>query len=876
MDIFERNQIISEIKSLDIDNAIKRARSHIRDYRLQLERQFKQGDGITDLIKNYTDLIDNILMTLWDKLNMDDCCLIAVGGYGRFELFPYSDIDIVILKPEKAASTLDEKIESFIQCIWDIHLEPGHIVGTLEDILSLSRQEITFISSLTDMRLLIGNKELFSQLRTQIFDKSAWSNKHFFEAKLEEQEERFEKYGDSAYNLQPDIKNGPGGLRDIQMIGWIVKWYFESQTLREIISKKLLTKKEFQSLVDGELFLWRVKLSLQLITKSNKRRMLFEHQIAIAQQFGMRDTKDSLAIEKFMQEYYQTVSRMRMMNDLIIAYFKELLFDPENMQYEMINPRFRMVNNAIDISHKRVFLETPSAIFELFLLLAQNPAIQNIRSRTLRLLYGYRNLINENFRRDPNIQELFLSILRQPINVSEQLGRMNAFGLLEKYIPAFSNVVGKMQYDLFHIYTVDQHSIFIVRNLRRFTLSTYKGEFPLCSDIISRISKPEVLYIAALFHDLGKGQGGDHSLIGANAVENFCQEHHLPQADVDLAKWLVEHHLLMSMTAQKRDIYDPITILQFVSLVENQKKLDHLYLLTVADICATNPALWNSWRNTLLEELYRAAQTQLSRENKAIDERDIVKQKKDDALLQLSNEEVDLESIIQRWNTLPELYFVREATANIVWQHKYISSHHEPTKPLVLLKQHHRKGGTEIFIYTKYHDILFAQCTTVLANLNLSLVEARINTTTEHYSYQTFVFLDEFNKMVTDARRLKIIQKSLESVLSSKTSLIRLSRKRTASTLKNFSQPPRISFQLDTNRQLTIIDIIAPDRPGLLASISRAFLRSRLHLVTAKIATLGERAEDSFYVTNEFHQPLDKDAEQEISRLLTDNLTQIM
>ena len=611
----------------------KKLRSRITAARLALKKAHaEQSTPIQTLITDYTQAIDNIILDVW-RLSpiLEKCALIAVGGYGRTELFPYSDIDILVLTPNESSKKIETACEKFIQALWDLQLEIGHSIRTIEQCVSLARDDVTIMTSILDKRYLAGDKALDETLTERINNHQLWGRKQFFEAKCQEQKQRYQKYGDSGFNLQPDIKHCPGGLRDIQTITWVLQYHFQATDIAAVYQTGFINEEEYTALNACKYFLWQMTLSLQLMSQRTKTRLLFDHQISIAEQQQFTDKDGVLAIEQLMKKYYRTVRRVSQLADMLLQLLSEALSTTTNPEIEVLNDRFTITDNLIEISHTDVFTEHPSALLELFVLLAQHPRVKGIKAATIRAVKKNVFLIDEKFRRDPANTKLFMELLRQPTNVTEQLQRMSLNGLLGQYIPAYAHVTGQMQYDLFHHYTVDQHTIYIVRNLRRFSLPTYHSEFPLCYDIMQTVSKPEIIYIAAIFHDLAKGRGGNHSLLGAQDAKHFCHLHQINENDTDDIVWLIENHLLMSMTAQREDIHEPDTITRFTEKVDNSRRLEYIYLLTVADICATNPTLWNSWRDSLLRDLYLSTKQLLQKQNKTLNNDEIIKSKQHQA-----------------------------------------------------------------------------------------------------------------------------------------------------------------------------------------------------------------------------------------------------
>lgn len=855
-------------------------RKDLHHIRQTLKTDFLNGIDIAKLVIRYTTDIDALLLTVWHQhhtLETESICLIAVGGYGRKELQPYSDIDLLILSEKELTTIYKRNIEQFIASCWDIGLEVSHSVRTLSQCEHDAKQDITIISNFMEARFLVGNPGLFEKFTAVISHKNMWPDKMFFQAKWEEQQQRYHKYDDTSYNLEPNVKFGPGGLRDIHMIGWVAKRHFAAKTLYDLVEHKFLTEQEYQALIAGQHFLWRIAYTLHFSHDRRESRLLFDHQIILAEQFYPQANSKEEAVEQLMKEYYRTIKTLRTLNDMLLQLFREAILETDTKKITPIDDNFQLCNNFIEVTHPNVFKNHPSALLEIFLHMAQHPNIKGIRASTIRLIHQYRELIDSKFCKNQNNRKLFLKLLQEASHLSYLLQHMNRYKLLERYLPTFGNIVGQMQYDLYHTYTVDQHIIFLIRNFERFSQAEYRGEFPLCADIMENITKPEILYIAAIFHDIAKGQQDEHAKLGAKHAALFCREHHVPKSDAELIVWLIENHLLMSLTARQQDINDPKTIQTFTEIIQDQRHLDHLYLLTVADIHATNPSLWNSWRDSLLMELYKATKELLAKQNRAIDEDALISEKKKIAIESLIKQDISKEKVEAFWETLTNSYFFRETPANIAWHAHAILEHDTLEKPLIRIKQHYLQGGTEIFIYTPQTENLFAITTAVLANINLNIVEAKIHSARNNYCLATYIILDEKNKAIHNESRLKYIKDSLMRHHLSNEKPPRLTQKHIFRHLRHFNIPIKITFNENKVLNRTIMQVHSPDRPGLLARIGKAFLECGIQLQKAKIITLGEQVEDIFFITDKDNNALkDKELQEQLRDKVTRYITSIV
>jgi [protein-PII] uridylyltransferase len=701
-ELFDLEQFESDLRAGNLSE-LQIFRDALKSGHDFLQECFQENRNASNYVRQRAWLVDQILIQVWQQhcncLDANTCALIAVGGYGRGELHPYSDVDVLILLDSPLSETSQKCLGNFIRFLWDIRLEIGHSVRTLAECEKEAATDISIATNLIETRLLIGSESLFQAVQVAVAPDNIWSNKEFFAAKMKEQTQRHLKYDDTAYNLEPNIKEGPGGLRDIQTIGWVAKRYFGATTLHDLVEHGFLTEHEYHILTDeGQEFLFQVRCLLHFVADRHEERLLFDYQNSIAKGFGYKDDGEGLGVEKFMKQYYRTIKKISTLNDMLLQLFEEaILYAGTPAKIRPLNKRFRVNNDFIEVTHDKVFVNYPFALLEIFLLMQENPDIKGIRAATIRLIIHYNSLIDQAFRNDLRARSLFFEIFRQPQGLTHALRRMNSYGVLAAYISAFGQIVGRMQYDLFHVYTVDQHSLFVVRNLRRFTVPEFQHEFPFCSRLIQTIPKPELLYFAGLFHDIAKGRGGDHSELGEKETLDFCKAHGLSDFDARFVAWLVRHHLLMSMTVQRQDVYDPEVIKNFADIVEERMRLDYLYLLTVADIRATNPHLWNSWKEALLTTLYRKSYAVLHDENgqyllnKQVHKKEIQEQTR--RLLSVPEDK----RLIALWKDLGDDYFLYSSPKDIARETEAILNEATPDNPLVLERLETR-GATEFLL----------------------------------------------------------------------------------------------------------------------------------------------------------------------------------
>jgi [protein-PII] uridylyltransferase len=831
-----------------------------------LKQKFSTSTSVPLLVRARSWLVDQLLVRAWTifmKEHAGNAAFVAVGGYGRSELMPGSDIDLLVLLPDNAEEHLKPGLESLLTFLWDIGLEVGHSVRTIEDCVEQSLADITVATNLMEARLLAGNTGLYERMCSNVAPDVIWNSRDFFEAKHREQIARHLKYNNSAYNLEPNIKEGPGGLRDIQMIAWVTNRHFGTDSLAELVSHGFLTRVEYHTLIGGRNFLWEIRFALHSLTGRGEDRLLFDYQRTIAEQFGYRNSGDQLGVEAFMKQYYRTVMELSRLNEMLLQLFQEEILLPEGPGESVrLNNRFQVRNGFIEMTNRSIFRNYPFALLEIFLLLEQNPELKGVRADTIRAIREHRHLIDDTFRSDLRARSLFMEIIRQPYGVTHELRRMNRYGILAAYLPVFGKITGLMQYDLFHDYTVDEHILFVVRNLRRLTLPKYSNELPLCSEVMMTIPKPELLYLAGLFHDIAKGRGGDHSELGAIDAREFCERHDLSEYDTNLIVWLVRQHLLMSYTAQRQDISDPLVINRFARTVEDPVRLDYLYVLTVADIRATSSELWNTWKDALLRQLYSNTRNAFRRGLEDPMERaEKIKQVQEEARQRLENITPPAASPDRLWLTLDDEYFLRHNAEQVARHAQLLDGKPGTADCIVDARAVPEHGSTEVFIYTRAADNLFTMITAVLEQLGLDIVDAGIITTTDDHVLNTFHVLETSGEPVDDAFRVEEIRTALLRQLGRKDSGEWRVSRRMPHRYRHFPVKTRIEFRQDPDDRRTIMELITIDHPGLLSKVGKAFNECGIRLLNARIATLGSRVEDIFQVTDQNDRPLEDAAQ---------------
>ena len=852
-------------------------RAAIRDGDRDLRRRFEADEPVDPLVLDRARLIDAVLVRAWHLhtgVGAGELALIAVGGYGRGELHPCSDIDVMVLLPKGDSEEWHQALGKFLTFLWDIGLEVGHSVRTIDDCQQESLADISVATTLMEARLLQGPEPLFEAMRAALAPDHIWSAAEFYEAKVREQANRHARYHDTAYNLEPNVKASPGGLRDIQTIAWVAKRHFGTESLDGLVGHGFLTQPELQKLKTARSFLWKIRFALHIANERREDRLLFDNQIRLAREFGYEDASYTLAVEQLMQRYYRTVMDISLLNEMLLQLFREAILSPTPPAPRSLNPRFNVVADTLEAASDDVFVRTPSAILELFHLLCQNPSLSGVRAATIRSLQNSLWLIDEEFRQNPRHHRLFLEILRQPEGVTRALRRMNLYGVLGRYIPAFGRIVGRMQYDLFHAYTVDAHLLFVVRNLRRFALDRFAHEFPRMNVLFKELPRPEIAYLAALFHDVAKGRGGDHSDLGAVDAEAFCLEQGLSRYDARLVSWLVRNHLVLSITAQKRDIADPEVINEFARRCGDQTHLDYLYVLTVADVRGTNPKLWNTWKSSLFEGFYERVKRALRRGLESpLDHGELVGEIQAEARVLAARDGVAGAEVERVWKTLGDAYFLGHTAEEIAW-HTTVLAGRDPfdEEPLVAVRQETARGGTAIFSYSRHRLHTFACVTAVLDQMGLTILDARITPTANDFSLETYLVLEDTGGMISDRARIHDIEQALLRNLREATPQSLTVTRRATRQVRMFTTRTELSFSQDDRNHRTVLELVAGDRPGLLSEIGQALVREGIELHGARIVTVGERAEDVFYLTGGDGAPLDSRTQARLASTLTEAL----
>ncbi len=820
-------------------------------------RAYWSNQDIEILVRSRSDFLDTLLRESWREHVGDapDLALFALGGYGRREMFPHSDVDLLIVatNPEKQRAP----IEGFLHDLYDLGLTVGHAVRRLKECRAQASADLTVATAMFERRPLAAPETTIAALDKILGGRRMWPPAKFFRAKRDEQVNRHKQFDNVDYGLEPNLKESPGGLRDLQTALWVMQRQFGTADPRALTERGVITELEHRWLDNGRRFLWWVRWGLHLLAGKKEDRLLFESQRALARRLGYVDTDARRGVERFMRDYYRHVLALTEVNDILLQYFDEnVLRENKRAKVETIDERFEIRDNYIQIRSADVFRSEPSALLDLFVVMAYRRDIAGVRTDTIRAIRDHLHLIDDAFRVDPVNTANFLRLLKAPYTLVSQLTRLRRYGILSRYLPEFADVVGQMQHDLFHVYTVDAHTMQVIRNMRRFHFRASAETFPVAAHCVKSVPKIELLYIAGLYHDIGKGRGGDHSSIGADYARAFCERHGLNEADTDLVTWLVQRHLLMSSTAQRKDIYDPEVIQAFAAEVRSVMRLDYLYALTVADITATNPTLWNSWRATLLRQLYSETKRALRRGlEDPISRETAIAACREGVMEKAANEGFDAATLGRLIDELSDDFLLRHSPRQVLEIGKGVLAHDPTDDPLVVLRDFQGRWGddvsTEFILHTVDQPNLFAASVVALDQLDLSVHAANIHTMPSGRSFNEYMILDSQGDPVSSDRDVRAtLQRKLTAALRSPDTLHRVVERRLRRQLRQLQRPSRISITNDPSEPQTRLSLVASDRPGLLARIGLLFAELKISVHSARIATLGDRVEDVFLITD--------------------------
>ena len=833
-------------------------------------------NNILNILNARSNINDALILYTSEKFNIsnDEISLIAVGGYGRKEFYPKSDTDLLILINDQKKDQHKKNISHFLAYLWDIGIEVSHSTRTIKECVTEGSRDISIATTLLESRYISGSKIMFENLIKTIDEsKSFWSNKDFYQEKVDEQIKRHLQFNNTAYNLEPDIKNGPGSLRDLHTIFWLCKKFLGIDQIEELLNHNILTEKQLQQLINSRNFLSLIRYSLHSETKRAENRLLFEYQKKLAKQLNYEDQDHLIGVEIFMQDYYKSASTISRMNEIILQTLKQQFLEISENKVKDINQNFQIKNQLVGLKDDISFKDKPALLLEIFLLFQKNKDIEGIDAKTIGLITNNLQLINKDFRRKIEHKEIFLEILKAPEGVTHELRRMNLYGVLGHYVPAFGLIEGRMQYDLFHAFTVDEHTLFVVSNLRRLALTRFNHEFPEDSQKMQAIESPEILYIAGLFHDIAKGRGGDHSIIGAEEAEVFCLDHGLTNYDSKVVSWLVMNHLVFSLTAQKKDIYDPNVIRDLALLIGDELRLDYLYLLTVCDVRATNPTLWNSWKKRLFDDLYLLTKKAL-REGleEPIDKEELIREKISLTKNELNNHEFqNVENFLSYFD---DDYFIKFNMNEILKQSLVMINRNIPNKAqdIIDISAIDNEDYFYAFVFTQIDNESFYKITSIFEQEGVSVRDAKVVRVNEEYCIYSFYF-DHMRTMKDEInQKNETINKCINKAMASDSFSAQSGSQILSRRLRSFDKKVDISFSEDLIHNRTVMEITCIDRPGLLSNISKIFKEESIWIQSAKIATIGEKADDIFYLNNSKKECIDQSIYESLKTKINDSI----
>ncbi|AWB68152.1 [protein-PII] uridylyltransferase [Saccharobesus litoralis] len=862
---------IELIHRISNPNDIVNIKKQVSDYHDYLRESFAK-QPINKIILGRAFYIDCLIRHLWKSLELEqykDLSLIAVGGYGRGHLNLHSDIDLLILYKSSIKPEVKTLISQFITLLWDIGLDVGQSVRSIKETITLAKGDITIATNLLEARIVAGCDTTFAKLEKEIGHRRFWPSDKFFTEKRKEQRERHAKFNGTSYNLEPNIKENPGGLRDIQMIGWVAKKHFNVADGNDLVKKDFLQPQELLELQECRQFLWKIRCALHIVAKRSENRLLFEYQTDVAKLLNYGD-EGKASVEKMMKEYFVVARRISELNQMLLQYFSEAILEPINpKRCQAINENYDLYNDLIVLKNPQA-LETPTGLLHLFHVIADNPQIKGLHSMTLRQLRMARRFYEhkeEQLAEHIECQLAFKQLIKHPNFFDSAWDLMHQHGIMAIYTHYWAHIVGLMQFDLFHAYTVDEHTHRLIKNIYRYTQFEFTNEFPRCSSICNDFPRMDLLYLAAIFHDICKGKNGDHSKLGAVAVREFMTQHGYAEIDIDLVAWLVDNHLEISVVSQRKDINDPQVINEFADLVEDEIRLNLLYALTLADIRATNKSLYNQWKASLMRELYTCTLKVLrTGQRQSLSQSQRIQQRKADTIELLENTQVSDQQFEQFWQSMGDEYHLRHKPAQIAWHCEQISASTD-NQPIIKVHNDLHKGGTTVFVYCKDRPFLFSGIASNLAVKNFNVHAAMIFSSDQGMAVDSFIILEDDGTLVDNERSQDAIR-AVENAINCGEDFVineRIPRK-----MKQFNVPTKV-FWLDSDyHDRTLMELEALDTPGLLAKIGRVFLQNNVTLHSAKVATIGERAEDFFVLSDDEGNKLS----DEQKRILSEQIKQ--
>jgi [protein-PII] uridylyltransferase len=822
-------------------SALPSLRQQLRQGRESLAAEFLSHPHPQHYLQRHAKLVDEALCSLCESLLPQEICLAAVGGYGRGELFPSSDVDVLLLIPHEPDERLRASLEAWVQGCWDAGLEIGHSIRTPEQCAIEAGKDITIETAQLEARRLWGSPSLFGHFE-QLFH-SRFDARRFVEGKLLEQRNRHNRFEDSAYNLEPNLKDSPGGLRDLHMIHWLAQAAAISAGWSGLAKSGLLSGPEARRLARTQATFNLLRIHLHLLARRREDRLAFDYQSELAKALKIAATRTRRASELLMQRYYRAAKQVQLANEILLPVLHATVA-PDTAAVVPLDAEFARRGKLLETCDPQLFAKDPGALLRAFLV-AMRHSLSGFEPATLRALWRSRTLIGQSFRSDPKNRAAFLAILREPQGVTWALTAMSRYGILGRYLPAFGRIAGQMQHDGFHIYTVDEHTLAVLRNVRRFAIAEFSHEYPLASRLMLAFDRPELLYLAALFHDIAKGRGGDHSVLGTRDARRFCSAHGLPREDIELVAWLVREHLTMSRTAQKEDLGDAAVIEDFADKAGDLQHLDALYILTVADIRGTSPKVWNAWKGKLLENLYHATHAHLTGQSSLSGG---IADKQAEARAKLALYGIAPDAADELWRHLDDSYFLRFDTQDIAWHARMLWQKPAFPQAIVRTRLSPAGDGIQVMVYCPDMPDMFARVCGFFARNQFSVAEARIHTTRHGYALDSFQVLDDGRREVHYRDFLQFVEHELAQALEPSRMPEAVPAGRFSRRLRHFPIKPEVEIRADERGRFHVLSLTCGDRPGLLYHIASVFQKHKVDLYSAKIHTLGERVEDRFLI----------------------------
>ena len=804
--------------------------------------KFLDNHNSQTYLKNQTLLVDRIMVNVWQSLNINKgIALIAVGGYGRKELFPYSDVDILIVFEKEISEVDQEEISQFITNCWDLGFKIGHSVRNIKQTKQEFNADISTATNLIESRFLIGSLAVFHKMKQAI--NTSLSIKKFYKLKLQEQANRHRKFRDSAYQLEPNIKESPGGLRDLHMVRWLSISQGKGETFKAMFENNLIDKDEFNKIQLHENKITKRRILLHILAKRTEDRLVFDVQNELAAKLGFKNTKSKKSSEIVMKSYYKSVNYITLFNEIVIKRLDPNIRNKKLIKHEL---PFYVYNDLIELDQKETTKIKPY-ILDIFLLFQEHKKVKGFGPNLLGALDTLSEKIDKTYRGNPYNQKKFLDIFKSKNKVSRSLRLLNKCNILGKFIPEFGKIVAQMQHDLFHTYTVDEHTLNVIENIRRFSLEKWKHEFPECNKIFKSFKKPHILYFGALFHDIAKGRGGDHSELGETIALRFGKIMKFRVEDKALIAWLVKSHLKMSSVAQKSDLADSLIISEFAEFVKTQNRLDALYLLNIADIRGTSPHVWNQWKASLLRTLYLETKNNLAQDK--LNPSEVITKRKEIAKKILAKYSINSQNYNKLWVNLSEDYFLRFEGKSIAWHSRVLLPHLEETKPIVKVRHGSDGQGIEVLIFTRDAEALFAKITDFFYGIKSEIVQATITTTKQHYALDVFNLIDIPNESIRYTHYFQHIEKELTEYLLNKQPELTIPVNRKTLQVKHHRINSQITCRkIKANRYQ--LEVICASRINLLGLIVKEISSLEMSIHNAKINTLGQRAEDFFIISS--------------------------